>query len=58
MIQSFSCVHSTPQSISELAKIKGHIKTFHRYFDLLSQQGSLLLVITSIEVVSWILSAA
>ncbi len=31
-------------------KAKGHIKTFQRYFDSLSQQGFLLLFITSIEV--------
>jgi hypothetical protein len=54
MIQWFSWVDSTPQSISERAKTKEHIKTFHRYFYSLSQQGSLLLGITSIEVVPWI----
>ncbi len=31
-------------------KTKGHIKTFQRYFDSLSQQGFRLLLITSIEV--------
>jgi hypothetical protein len=52
LIQWFSCVNSTPQSISERAKqrdISG-FRTFHRYFDSLSQQGFLLLIITSIKV--------
>jgi hypothetical protein len=54
MIQWLSRVDSTPQLILECAKTKRHIKTFHRYFDSLSQQGSCLLVITSIVVVPWI----
>ena len=39
-------------------KRKGHIRTFQRYFDLLSQQGFPLSLITSIEVDPWILSTA
>ncbi len=39
-------------------KRTGHIRTFQIYFDSLSQQGFLLLFITSTKVYPWILSAA
>ncbi len=39
-------------------KRTGHIVTFQRYFDTLSQKALLLSFITSIEVDTWILSAA
>ena len=32
MIQSLACVNVTPQSNSQRAKQRGHIKTFQRYF--------------------------
>ena len=45
MIQWFLCVNLTPQF--RACKTKGHIRTFRRYFDLLSQQGFRLLFIAS-----------
>ena len=38
-------------------KTKGHIKTFQRYFDSLTQKASWLLFITTITVNQWILDA-
>ncbi len=39
-------------------KTRGHIRTFQRYFDSLTQKASRLLFITTITVYHWILDAA
>ncbi len=58
MIQWFCCFDSTHIVELSACKTKGHIRTFQRYFDSLTQKASRLLFIRTIIVYPWILCDA
>ena len=53
---NISCWSCTIVELS-LCRTRGHIRTFQRYFDALTQKASRLLFITTITVNQWILDA-